>query len=335
MSNSQAPEQEVLTHIVGERDQIGHIVLNRPRALNSLNPTMVELIRDALNAWETDPLVEEVVITSAIPKAYCAGGDVRWIRDRVLEGEVTQAEQFFAEEYSLNAYMAQYPKPITALVRGLAMGGGVGISAHLNMVVSDTTWFSMPEMDIGMVTDVGMSYLFQQKAGLPLGLCLATTAWRITASQAHELGFVQHVIPDDRFEEATQDVLRAGAQALDAWAVTPPADTELAPLRAGIEDAFSHDTWAGITSALDKYPELRAIVEEKTAHACPDSLDATVELFHRNAQVSSVREALDNEYAYVRRVLRSPNFAEGVRAVLVDKTRDAQFVDHSILADAN
>ena len=142
------------------------IELNRPKALNSLTPEMVELIAASLAQWRENDEVEQVLFLSASPKAYCAGGDVRYARERVLEGKLGEVDTFFADEYTLNGDIAEYPKPVIALIDGIAMGGGLGISAHgSHRVVTDKTFASMPEMNIGYVTDVGMAYAAQRAVG--------------------------------------------------------------------------------------------------------------------------------------------------------------------------
>lgn len=152
--------------LVSIRNHTGVIELNRPRALNSLNPEMLDIIRQALSQWRHNDEVEQVLVYSNSPKAFCAGGDVRAARDGVLAEKWAEVDEFFEGEYALNGDIAEYPKPYIAVIDGVAMGGGLGISAHgSHRVVTEKAFASMPEMAIGYVTDVGIAYMSQRMVG--------------------------------------------------------------------------------------------------------------------------------------------------------------------------
>ena len=167
------------------RGTTGVITLDRPKALNSLNDEMIHGIYTTLKAWEHDDAVTQVVVHSS-GKHFCSGGDVKLAREGVLAGKGEEVSAFFAEEYEMNNYIANYPKPYIALVSGVNMGGGMGISAlGSHMVVQEDAFASMPEMNIGYVTDVGQSWKLQNLPGKPslaLGkfLGLPATAFRPT-----------------------------------------------------------------------------------------------------------------------------------------------------------
>ncbi|WP_294163672.1 3-hydroxyisobutyryl-CoA hydrolase [uncultured Corynebacterium sp.] len=313
------------------RNHTGVIELNRPKALNSLTPEMIHLIAESLAQWRDNDEVEQVLFLSTSPKAYCAGGDVRYAREGVQEGKLGDVDKFFAEEYTLNGDIAEYPKPVIALIDGIAMGGGLGISAHgTHRVVTDKTFASMPEMNIGYVTDVGMAYAAQRavgtrgKASPELAKFWGITGYRMYAADLVWSGLATHYVANG--EAFASTVIEEGlAAALSQHATAPSGEAPLAACIDAIEDAFSHDTWQDITAALDSYPELKQQVEKLTAQACPTSIVAAMELFRAEQECSSVREALEMETNLGAFMYRRADFAEGVRAVLVDKTNDAAF----------
>jgi enoyl-CoA hydratase len=147
-------------------DRIGRITLNRPKALNALDLGMIRAISAALAAWRDDPAVHAVVIDSASDRAFCAGGDIRAIRTHATAGEADIVEKFFAEEYALNAAIAEYPKPYIALIDGICMGGGIGVSVHGRIrVATEAALFAMPETAIGMFPDIGATFFLPRLPG--------------------------------------------------------------------------------------------------------------------------------------------------------------------------
>ena len=145
--------------LVDRRGSAGVIVLNRPQALNALTLAMVRRIAAALDAWENDPGVTRIVIRGAGEKAFCAGGDIRWLYDLGRAGDHARQLTFWREEYQLNARIRSYPKPIVALIDGIVMGGGVGVSINAShRVASERFAFAMPEVGIGLFPDVGGTY---------------------------------------------------------------------------------------------------------------------------------------------------------------------------------
>lgn len=311
----------------------GVITLNRPKALNSLNPEMIAELSRTLRAWREDEKVEQIVIESASPKGFCAGGDVRFAREEVLAGNLEETDEFFAEEYAMNSMLASYPKPIVALVGGVVMGGGLGVSAlGSHLVVADKAFASMPEMAIGFSTDVGMTQHFQTmqgtrgKASPALGRFLALTGWRLNPSEMIWTGLASNYVGDTDLDEVRDAIIDGGVSALDGLSRTPDeADNRLLGLIDDIEEVFAHDEWAQIAEALPQHRELEEQVGELTAEANPASLVATTLLCARTAKVD-IDEALELERRVGDVLRREPNFAEGVRAVLVDKDHEAKFV---------
>lgn len=318
MTSHDAPQ--VTTDVV---ERTGIITLDRPKALNSLNSAMVSLIAEALAAWRDDDAIDQVVIRSS-SKHFCAGGDVRAAREGVLSGNADEVDRFFAEEYALNLEISRYPKPYIALVGGVDMGGGLGVSAHgSHLVVTEEAVASMPEMNIGFVTDVGMSWLLQRLPGHPsraLGAFLALTGYRLTADDMLATGLATHKV--DSLDGLAERIAAEGLGVLDEVAVEAGPST-LEPWYEQIDAVFD-GTWSEITERLGDYPDLAKLVGELTAQASPSALVAAAELIRVNAE-RDLEGALRNERALGALLSREPDFAEGVRAVLVDKTRDACF----------
>ena len=163
---------------VSVRNSTGLLELNRPKALNSLNPRMVDLITDALEKWADDPDVHRVIIYSSSPKAFCAGGDVRLVREEITGGSYKAGDKFFLDEYEMNNALANFPKPVVALIDGVAMGGGLGISAHgSHRVITENALAAMPEMVIGFSPDVGMTWMMA-RMGTARRATSASVSWR-------------------------------------------------------------------------------------------------------------------------------------------------------------
>ncbi|QPK79826.1 enoyl-CoA hydratase/isomerase family protein [Corynebacterium lizhenjunii] len=317
----------------------GLLELNRPRALNSLNPEMIAIITQALRDWENDPDIDQVLLYSGHPKAFCAGGDVRHARDLLLADKGKEVDAFFGAEYELNAYIAEYPKPYISVIDGVAMGGGLGISAHgSHRVVTANAFASMPEMAIGYFTDVGMAYMSQQVMSPALAKFWGITGYRMYAADLLYTGVATGMVEDAQayiqavIEQGIDaaDAETAGAETADAAATSTAESAPLAELAADIEAAFSHSTWPEILAACS--PQLRELVDELTAQASPASIVAALALYEYSATAPDVRTALEAEARLSHVMLREPNFVEGVRAVLVDKTKDAQFTPDSVEA---
>lgn len=197
-------DDPVLLHTEG---RIRHITLNRPRALNALNHAMVLRIGEALAAAELDDTVTAVLITGAGERGLCAGGDIRSIHDDARTGGGASME-FWRDEYRLNARVARFPKPYVAIMDGIVMGGGVGVSAHGDVrVVTERSRIAMPETGIGFVPDVGGTYLLGAAPG-ELGTHLALTADAVGAGDALLCGLADHFVPSQSLAELTTALMR-------------------------------------------------------------------------------------------------------------------------------
>ncbi|WIM68453.1 3-hydroxyisobutyryl-CoA hydrolase [Corynebacterium breve] len=301
----------------------GILTLDRPEALNSLNEEMVGTIAGALDAWADDDSIDQVVIYSS-GKHFCAGGDVRNARQRILDGEAKDVDDFFATEYRMNLALAEFPKPYIALMNGVVMGGGLGISVHgSHRVITQGSFASMPEMNIGYCTDVGISHVYQNLPGhrsTAFGKFLGLTGYRLNEADMITTGLATHYVPS--FDGLLEDIVEHGVQAIEDRA-EDPGHSELPKLYDDIDTAFQ-GSWDEIWQRLDG--DLRAMVEELTKKASPSALVASAELFEAN-KGKTLAQALENERVLGELIRREPDFLEGVRAVLVDKDQDPHFAD--------
>ncbi|MFC4605468.1 enoyl-CoA hydratase/isomerase family protein [Rhodococcus kronopolitis] len=300
---------------------VGEIVLDRPKALNALDAGMIRDIYEPLLRWRDDPAVETVLVTSGSERAFCAGGDIKAIREAALLGRVGIVQDFFATEYRLNQLIGEYPKPYVALIDGAAMGGGLGISVHGSVrVVTEKAVLAMPETAIGFYPDVGASYFLPRLTGAS-GMYLGLTGARVSAGDAIAFGLATHYVPSANLA-ALADAIRGGAldAALEKFAEPAPA-APLAAQQARIDEVFGSgspvDMLARLTGDDAWTVETRAAM---TSHS-PTSLFVTAELIRRGA-TDVLQHCLGRELALTGPVTGGGDFAEGVRAVLVDKDRN-------------
>jgi enoyl-CoA hydratase len=308
------------------RGAAGIVTLNRPQALNALTYEMVLALRVRLDAWAADTAVTRVMVQAAPGRAFSAGGDIRALYDLHAAGRVDEAIDFWRKEYPLNAAIKGYPKPYVALVEGICMGGGVGVSLHgSRRVAGDRFAFAMPEVGIGFFPDVGATYLLPRLPG-KVGTWMALTGNRVGPADALALGVATHRVPSARFPELL-DALSANDDvdgALARFAVDP-GPAPLAPLRVLIDRLFAGGTVEAILAALDRESagqgadaefasEQAALIRTK----CPLSLKIALEQMRRGAALDFA-EAMRTEFRIVSRVARGKNFYEGVRAAVLDK----------------
>ncbi|WP_415973759.1 enoyl-CoA hydratase/isomerase family protein [Rhodococcus sp. 077-4] len=304
---------------------VGHIVLNRPEALNSLNGAMIDGIRAALDAWRDDDAVNSVLVTSSSPRAFCAGGDIKAIRQAVVDGDNDAGPQYFAAEYDLDELIAAYPKPYVAVIEAAAFGGGLGISIHGSIrVVTENAVLAMPETAIGFVPDVGSSYFLSRLPGR-VGRYLALTGTRITGFDALALGLATHFCPSESVSALKTDIL-GGMDLHDALDrhTTAPSTSELSFDADAVAAVFEKESLVDIIDALDCDTPWSRTTKTQLATLSPTSLMATDALIARGAD-STLRECLDRELRVATWIITEPDFAEGVRAVLVDKDRAPQW----------
>jgi enoyl-CoA hydratase len=304
----------------------GHLLLNRPRTLNALDHGMVEALSEYLTAWRDDPAIHAVVIEGAGERAFCAGGDIRAVRDAALAGDAALIERFFAEEYQLNQLIAGYPKPYVALIDGFCMGGGVGISVHgAFRVTTEAGVFAMPETAIALFPDVGGSYVLPRLPGA-LGMYLGLTGARLTGADAVHAGLATHFVRRVALPSLRVDLARDGVAVIAAYADALPPFS-LAPQRAAIDRCFGQDSVPGIIAALqDEGTEWARETLAVLARMSPASLIWSHRII-RDGAGRTLPQCLAAELALTREVTRHPDFAEGVRAMVIDKDRAPKWAD--------
>ena len=305
----------------------GRITLTRPKALNAMTYEMCIAIEDAVDAWATYDEVELIIIDAEGDKAFCAGGDIAELYDTGTKGDYEYARRFWRDEYRLNAKIAEYPKPYVAFMQGFVMGGGVGISCHGHpRIVCESSQIAMPECGIGLVPDVGGTYLLAKAPGR-LGEYLGTTGTRMNAGDAIHAGFADHFIPQEKWADLIAQLSETGDLSLiDQASATPPEGTVSAQA-AEIDTHFSGDTLSDIVASLKSSDsEFAAATLKALSRGSPLSMACTVEMLHRlEGPGTDIRQALDLEYRFTHRAMEHGDFLEGIRAAVIDKDRSPKW----------
>ncbi|GAA1456032.1 enoyl-CoA hydratase/isomerase family protein [Williamsia maris] len=308
---------------------VGEIVLDRPRALNALDQSMIDDMHEVLIRWADDPSVSTVLVTSASDRAFCAGGDIRAIRDNAVDGDAAAISHYFASEYTLDQLIADYPKPYVTLIDGAAMGGGLGISVHGEVrVVTDKAVMAMPETAIGFFPDIGATY-FLPRLPAGVGMWLGLTGARITGADAVTVGLATHHVPTEGLAEVA-DAIRSGAPLVEVLTSSAPAPTEI-PLK-NIAEYFADSSVPAIlgglrgaaSSASEQQAEWAQQMVSLMESASPTSLMVAARLIEIGDS-SLLDQCFERELHAAERICATPDFAEGVRAVLVDKDRNPAF----------
>jgi enoyl-CoA hydratase len=300
--------------------RVGRIQLNRPKALNALDLTMVNLVRIAMEDFAVDPAVHAVVVEAAGERAFCAGGDVRAIREQGMAGETGPILDFFTAEYAMNQEIAAYPKPFVALIDGLCLGGGIGISVHgSHRIATEHAAFAMPETAIALFPDIGATYFLPRLPGR-LGMYQALTGARFAGADAVHAGLATHFVKRDNLAALSAALARDGVGVIAGFAEALPAFS-LAAQRAVIDDAFAADTVREIIARLeaDGGEFARATLQTLRGHS-PSSIHWSFEIVRAGAR-RSLAECLAAELALVQKITLHREFHEGVRAAVVDKDR--------------
>lgn len=303
------------------RGALGVIVLDRQAALNALTHDMVLQVADALRQWADDASVERVAITGAGERALCAGGDVVSLVDDIRASGGEGAGRFWRDEYALNAAIARYPKPVVAIQHGIVLGGGVGLSGHAShRVVTDSTRIGFPEVTIGFVPDVGATWLLTRQPG-ELGTRAALTGDHFGAADAILLGLADTYVPESRLTELLAALETTEPdEAIGRFAADAP-EGRLEGERAMLDEALAGDDVTALLERLDASgPEGRAIAATIRKRS-PFAVAVTLAALRRARELPSLEAALVDEYRVSRATTLQPDFAEGVRAQLIDKDR--------------
>lgn len=315
---------------------VGLITLNRPKAINSLNHSMVATMARVLTDWESDDAVTTVVIDGAGERGLCAGGDiVALYHSARAEGSEKgrEAREFWYDEYLLNAQIGRFPKPYVALMDGIVMGGGVGVSAHGDVrVVTDTTKMAMPEVGIGFVPDVGGQLILSRAPGL-LGYHAALTGASFDGADAMAMGFADHFVPHDRLADFKAAIVADGIDAALAADATEPPPSNLVRQREWIDECYAGETALDIVAALRGHGDPAAakaadLIETRS----PISVSVALEALRRAAKLDTLEDVLRQEYRTSCGALRSHDFVEGIRAQVVDKDRNPKWSPASLAA---
>lgn len=309
--------------LMERRGHLGHIILNRPKAINALTHGMVRQLQAALDVWRDDPAVRQVLLTGTGERGLCAGGDIVSLYQDAIEGNGGASAAFWADEYRLNAAIAEYPKPYVAIMDGIVLGGGIGVSAHAShRVVTERSKLGMPETGIGFVPDVGGTWLLSRAPG-ELGTFLGLSAGSVAAGDAITLGLADSFVPAESLAELAVALETMDADDAVARFAGPPPTSALAEQRGWIDAAFSADDVPEIQRRLREsgVGEARTAAEVIAAKS-PTACAVTLESLRRARGLSSLREALQQEFRVSLRALQAPDFAEGVRAQVIDKDRN-------------
>ncbi len=324
---------DILSHKHGA---VGHLSLNRPKALHALTLEMCQAMSAALAEWADDDDVEAVIIDHAAasdgdPKksrGFCAGGDIAFLRNSALNDGGKSGRAFFHAEYQLNHQLFTYAKPVIAFMDGITMGGGVGISQPAKYrVATENTKFAMPETGIGLFPDVGGGWYLSRLDGR-LGQFLALTGARLDGAECLWAGLATHYLPSEKLAEAKAQIIAKPdriAAILDAHSVAPPA-ARLADNKERIDRLFASDDYEDILAALEADGSEWAQKELTTlATKSPQTCKVALRQLSESAQLHDFADNMAMEYRIGSRVLTRPDFAEGVRALIIDKTGDPQW----------
>lgn len=315
---------EILTRRDGTA---GIISLNRPKAIHALTLEMVHAMVPALQAWAQDATVKVVMIDHAEGRGFCSGGDIAFLRNSALNDGGASGRQFFHDEYQLNHLIFTYAKPVVAFMDGITMGGGVGISQPARFrVATENTRFAMPETGIGLFPDVGGGWYLSRLKGR-LGQYLALTGARLDGAECLWAGLATHYLSAESLPEAKARIA-AGEDAgavLDALSVTPP-EARIAAHADVIARLFNSDRYEDILGALaNGSAEWNQATLATLATKSPQTCKVALRQLADSLTCADFAANMVMEYRIASRVLTRPDFAEGVRAVIVDKDNRPQW----------
>lgn len=326
---------DILFHTQG---RAGIATLNKPESLNAVTGDMVAALNAQLDVWQSDASVDRILIKAVEGRAFSAGGDIRHLYDRGIAG--TPDFDFFAHEYRLNARIAQFPKPYIALVDGIVMGGGVGVSFHgSHRVAGENITFAMPEVGIGFFPDVGASHILSRLPGF-VGLYLALTGERLKQADAVSIGLASHGCPPGQMAaleaalceaEDHERVLRDVQTSYLEQAASPGTLP-----RQWIDQHFSHPSITSILASLDAAAQGQGEEAEWAASRLqvlqrnsPTSLEIAFRQITRARDLDIVG-CMEMEYRVLRRMLVGNEFYEGIRAAIIDKDRQPKWQPPSL-----
>ncbi|MDO6731432.1 enoyl-CoA hydratase/isomerase family protein [Marinovum sp. 2_MG-2023] len=305
--------------VIRKSGRAGHITLDRPDALNALTAGMSITIEIALDDWRDDDAVDLVILDAKGTKAFCAGGDIAKLYADGRAGNFDLSRAFWRQEYRLNLKIARYAKPVVAFMQGFTMGGGVGLGGHAShRIVGDSSKIAMPECGIGLIPDVGGSYLLGRAPG-ETGAYLGLTGARMGAADAIYAGFADHYVPEDTWDDLKSTLLQDGDVAAIAAASQPPTGGILAARQSDIDRLFSAETLSGIDQALAaEDAEFSQAARKNFTKGAPLALACALRAI-RAARGGTLSEALAREFRFAYRSQEQGDLIEGIRAQIIDR----------------
>ncbi|NVJ95099.1 MAG: enoyl-CoA hydratase/isomerase family protein [Marivivens sp.] len=315
---------DVLTRIEGHA---GRITLNRPKALNALTYDMCMSIEAAIDDWRDNDAVKLIIIDAEGEKAFCAGGDIADIYAAGKREEFDYPRKFWRDEYRMNAKLAEYPKPVVSFMQGFVMGGGVGVGGHVShRIVGDTTKIAMPECGIGLIPDVGGTRLLAL-APRHLGEFLGLTGDRMGAGDAIYAGFADTYIAEKDWDGLKAMLIETGDIEAIAHTAQPVPESTLREWQDAIDAVFGGDSMADIAERLS-HASTDAALKAQAAFAknSPLAMTSTLWLVRECRKNPDIRNALQLEYRFTSRSLELADLIEGVRAAIIDKDRNPQWM---------
>lgn len=308
--------------LVRTEGRVGVLSLNRPKAIHALTLGMVHTMTEALQAWQADPAIAAVIIDHAEGRGFCAGGDIAFLRESALNDGGISGRRFFHDEYQLNHLIMTYGKPVVAFMDGITMGGGVGISGPASYrVATEATRLAMPETGIGLFPDVGGGWFLSRLKGR-LGQYLALTGARLDGAECLWAGLATHYLPAEAVAEAKRRIAADPASiatALRELSAVPPAP-KVAAHAAEIERLFASNRYEDILAALAADGgEWAAATLATLGTKSPQTCKVALRQLSTSLTLADFAANMAMEYRIGSRMLTMPDFAEGVRAVIVDK----------------
>jgi len=310
---------------------IGHISLNRPKALHALTLDMCHAMSAALSEWEGDGSIKAVILDHAEGRGFCAGGDIAFLRNSALNDDGVSGRKFFHDEYQLNHQMFTYPKPIVAFMDGITMGGGVGISQPAKYrVATENTRFAMPETGIGLFPDVGGGW-YLSRLGRRLGQFLALTGARLDGAECVWAGLATHYAPHAMIADLKARI-HDHPDRIPGILSEPVGTPPKARIEANADKIAKHfasdayeDILASLEAALEAGDDWAMNERNTLGTKSPQTCKVALRQLAASAAMTDFADNMRMEYRIASRVLTRPDFAEGVRAVIVDKTNDPKW----------
>jgi len=319
---------------ISTQHNTGLIYLTRSQALNALTMDMCSAIETALIGWRDDQQIQQVILYAEGERAFCAGGDVAALYHLGKSGMIKQINAFWREEYRMNSLIAHYPKPVIAMMQGYVMGGGVGIGCHAShRIICETSKLAMPECAIGLVPDVGGSYLLARTDG-HIGEYMALTGARINPADILATRFADNHIALDKWEMVRAEIIENNhLDIINALSSQPDEPSQLALHLDEINSLFGNTTIGEFSTAIAlSQTDFAASIKKAMLRSSPLSMASIFTLIREVRKADNIDSALDWEYRFTSRAIEQADFLEGVRAVLVDKDHAPNWL-HSQIDD--